>query len=87
MKGPSVSGHAILRYLERTGAQEKYELKILKVVTEGMEVRPVNGFMKLLRNNMVDARYYHYNNLVAVVSEGNMVVTVMEYIKSKWGRK
>lgn len=81
----SITGHCYKRYLERTGAIDKYRLKVMKIIEQGKEVKSNNSLMKLLRNGCKDARYFELGGLIAVVDVGtNNVLTVMQRAKGKW---
>jgi hypothetical protein len=81
-----ISDHCFARYLERTGAIKRFRPKILQIIELGKRVEPKYPVLKLLNHNMKKARYYRYNQWVAVVVE-NTVVTVMRYSKEKWGEE
>jgi hypothetical protein len=88
IEGIGITDHCYERFLERTGAKDKTERKILDIIEKGREVVSKNNVMKLIRNGFKDARYYHYNDLVAVVScDTSSVLTVMKYTKHKWAAK
>jgi len=79
-----VTKHALKRFLQRTGKYWDVETKIQDILLKGREVKPKDYLIRVINNGFEQTKYYHYNNLVAVIVDDAIIKTVMLYEKGKW---
>lgn len=80
---PFITGHAIDRYLERTGKRQVAEQRIQAIIENGKTCKPKNPALKIISHGFEEAIYYHDGGFVVAVVD-DRAVTVMRPIKGAW---
>jgi len=82
-----ITAHAVERFKQRRERNDLddrvVETSILKMLTHGTEVTPVNKVASLLYNRLHEARYFQHGDLIAVLVD-KTVVTCSKNLSGKW---
>ncbi len=79
------TAHALVRATERGEGYLDPEEKLRQIILNGRKVKPVDSAVRIgkLLKHGVNATYYQWNDLVAVVV-GRAIVTTVSYEKRFW---
>ncbi len=86
-----ITKHALERYAERFGGSnsissvQKRTNRMTKVAAFGVEIKPKDEAMIMLRNKFKKVRYVLYRNIVVVHDvESDRILTVYDYDRDKY---
>lgn len=88
MEAKAVSRHALLKFIERCDDSTIKSITndILQKIKYGEEVKPKFAALKLMNNGYKMQKYIKKKDLVFVISDDNIVITVLNYSEKSFNK-